>query len=215
MALTILKKAVVVVFDICSSTEILIQLSANGEEQRFWHALRDIKRHLVEVRKQKPFPFNAYKFTGDGWILIFPSTVDGEALLAVLRDLCVFYKEHYLAEIEPYLDVAPESTGLTFGIAKGTLAPAQFFGKEEYIGLPLVVATRLQGAIKHKDGQPGYKMLCSKSVYKEQFSKAAETYKVVKTKRDLHNIGGGAPFECMKVSLLSKPAQQRASGQAR
>jgi hypothetical protein len=212
MALTVLKNTVVLAFDVCSSTDIFESLAQRGEQQKFWHCLRDIKRYLADVRKDKPFPFDAYKFTGDGWILFFPSNVDGMTLLEVLRDLALFYQKYFSERLEPYIDTLPGTLGLTFGIEKGSLAPMKFFGKEEYVGRPLIMATRLQGAIGVGDVSPADKVLASKAVYKEQFAAAHHTYKVVDTDRDLKNVGKG-PVSCKLIHLL-EPAVQKSEVEA-
>jgi len=86
MALKILKvpiviNAVVVAFDICSSSDIIEELTLKGDMKRFQQFLTAIKRHLME--KQKTITFNTYKFTGDGWILLFPENTDGKVLKAL------------------------------------------------------------------------------------------------------------------------------------
>src|SRR5262245_30700323 len=69
----------VVAFDICSSSNVTEELTLNGGMNRLARFLTELKRYLA--REQKRLPFDPYKFTGDGWILLFPASTNGSALL--------------------------------------------------------------------------------------------------------------------------------------
>ena len=81
----------VVVFDMCSSSDILEALTLRGELDRYEQLLGSVKHHLAEA--QKTVLFDPYKFTGDGWILLFPVETNGAALFQLLQNLCRFFRE--------------------------------------------------------------------------------------------------------------------------
>lgn len=192
--------AVVVAFDICSSSDIIEELTLKGDMPRFQRFLTKIKRYLMEA--QKTILFDPYKFTGDGWILLFPANTDGKLLLKFLRNLCAFFKKELRKEVLRYLDTPPTITGLTFGLEKGPLLSMIMYGRTEYVGRALNIACRLQNAVKDKGGSPAYKALVSNAVFSNYFSPATK-YKVLKVKRTLRNIRGGVDFRCRKIDLLS------------
>jgi len=77
--------AIVVAFDICVSSDIIEELILKGDVDRFCGFLIKLKKYLVTA--QKGVTFDPYKFTGDGWILLFPPDTEGNVLLTFLRDL--------------------------------------------------------------------------------------------------------------------------------
>ena len=95
MKVPIATNSVVVAFDICSSSDIIEELTLKGDMKRFQRFLTAIKRYLME--KQKTLTFDTYKFTGDGWILLFPENTEGKVLLKFLKDLCNAVFNDYLA----------------------------------------------------------------------------------------------------------------------
>lgn len=195
-----LRDAVVVAFDICSSSDVIEELILKDDIQRFQGFLGKIKEYMADL--QKGILFEPYKFTGDGWILLFPKDSNGTALLAFLRDLCVFFKREFGKDILPYLDTPPSITGLSFGLEHGRIAPMTIFGETEYIGRALNVACRLQSAVKAGDGSPAYKALVSNTVFNLYLSPATG-YEVSEANRNLRNIRGGKDFRCREISLLN------------
>ena len=192
-------EAIVVAFDMCSSSDIIEELTLKDAMPRFHRFLTKIKEYLAE--EQKTLPFDPYKFTGDGWILLFPANTDGNALLTFLRRLCTFFKKEFRNDVLRYLDTPPSITGLTFGLEKGLLARMTMYGGREYVGRALNIACRLQNAVKDKGGSPAYRALVSNTVYNDYFSPATG-YKVVRVTRTLRNIRSGAKFRCRKINLL-------------
>jgi len=75
--------AIVVAFDMCSSSDIIEELTLKGDMARFRGFLTKIKRYLASA--QNAVLFDPYKFTGDGWILLFPSDTKGQSLLTFLH----------------------------------------------------------------------------------------------------------------------------------
>ena len=69
-----MKEAVVVAFDICSSSDIIEGLILRNDVERFMSFLGSLKNYLAKL--QKSIGFEPYKFNGDGWILFFPVASD-------------------------------------------------------------------------------------------------------------------------------------------
>lgn len=195
--------AVVVAFDMCSSSNIIEDLTLKGDVRRLKNFLGTLKQYLA--KEQDNILFDPYKFTGDGWILLFPSDTDGVALSDFLKGLCQFYAKEYRKELKPFLDHPPSVSGLTFGIDKGPLESLTMYGQSEYVGRAINIACRLQGAVSGTDkgGTPAYKALVSNAVFVE-YCRAAEFPKVLRAKRTLRNINHGEVYHCRKIELLSR-----------
>jgi len=192
-------EALVVTFDMCSSSSIMEQLLVAGEMRCLTDFLTAIKRKLAA--EQQIVPFDPYKFTGDGWILFFPSETDGAALITFLERLCQFYQDEFRICVQPNLTNPPKLIGLSFGIDRGWLSLIQMYGQREYTGRPLNIACGLQSAVKDKGGSPAYKALITHAAFRTYFANLPNL-KVVNTKRTLRNINNGAPFGCRKIFLL-------------
>ena len=193
--------ALVVAFDMCSSTDVIEELTLNGDIELFEKLLTAVKEHLAAA--QEKVLFDPYKFNGDGWILLFPAEVDGAAVFDVLQDLCNFYKKAFGKIILRHLATPPTVTGLTFGIDRGSLRRLTMYGQKEYVGRAINVACRLQAAIKDKDRAPEYKALVSNSAYNRYFGATSQRVKVWKVRRTLRNIRSGADFRCKKIEFLN------------
>lgn len=193
------RSVLVVVFDMCSSTSIVEDLTRRGEIRRLESLMRAMKRHLMNQTKH--LEFVAYKFMGDGWILLFNPEVNSGLLLRFLRELCATYQRAYEAEIEPYLSRPLEIVGLTFGLARGPLVEMRMFKQPEFIGRALNVASRLQGGVKDSKGQhtPAYRALATLPVFDDYFARQEVRHKRVK--RELRNMNGGRNFPCVKLFL--------------
>jgi hypothetical protein len=195
-------KKIVIVFDICSSTVILENLLVNEELEKWKKLLIYIKNFL---RKESiTFNFESYKFLGDGWILLFPEDVDGDALIQFLVKLSKKYRTLY-KKVYAVLTTEISTVGLTFGIEKGTLICMTMNHQREYIGRALNVAARLQSSLKDNDKKPQYKGLISRPVY-NNFSRVTKrelikTRKIVKVRRTLRNLFGGDKYPCLKLTL--------------
>jgi hypothetical protein len=195
--------AVVVAFDICSSSDVIEEVTLSGDLRRYHQLLTSVKEYLATA--QDKVLFDPYKFTGDGWILLFPKDTDGNLLFTFLQELCRFFKREFEQQVLRHLATPPRITGLTFGLEKGPLAPMTMYGQREYIGRALNVACRLQTSIKDKDDSPAYKALVSNSAFNKYFS-AVRGVKIWKVRRTLRNIRGGSDFHCRKIELLSSRA---------
>jgi class 3 adenylate cyclase len=193
--------AIVVAFDMCSSSNIIEELTLSGNLKRLNEFLTALKRYLASA--QKNVVFDPYKFMGDGWILLFPAETDGKVLFKFLQDLCTFFRREFRQQVLKHLATPPSITGLTFGVEKGPLVSMTMYGQREYIGRALNIACRLQSAIKYKDSSPAYKALVSNDVFNDYFASATRKVTVYKVRRRLRNIRGGDNFHCKKIHLLS------------
>ena len=59
------EQAIVVVFDVCSSSNIVDDLHASGQLHCLTAFFTDLRRHL-DREQRRSLPFNLYKFVGDG-----------------------------------------------------------------------------------------------------------------------------------------------------
>ena len=193
--------AIVVAFDMCSSSDIIEELTLSGNLNHLNEFLQALKRYLASA--QQNVLFDPYKFTGDGWILLFLAETNGKVLFKFLQDLCTFFRKEFRKQVLKHLGTPPSITGLTFGVEKGPLVTMTMYGQQEYIGRALNIACRLQSAIKDKDSSPAYKALVSNSVFNEYFASATRKVTVYKVRRRLRNIRGGADFHCKKIHLLN------------
>ncbi len=192
------EQKIIVVFDICSSSNIIEDLTLTDNLERFREVLIILKQYLH--KKSAEIGFDVYKFTGDGWILLFPPGVDGETLMRFLTTLSRIYRDRYRRRILPVLESKPEIAGLSFGIDQGKLMRIVLMNRVEYVGRALNIACRLQGAIKDKDDRPMYKVLASNPVFRKVLG-SMKQYKPVEVTRSLRNIKGGARYQCVKLEL--------------
>jgi class 3 adenylate cyclase len=111
-------------------------------------------------------------------------------LLRVLAGLSKWFQQAHYDLIVKYLDRKLPTTGINFGIAAGGLNRDKIFQKNEYFGDPIIIASRLQGAIARKTDAPGYKALISFSAFNSHFESAVASASVVgKFDLNLRNVG--------------------------
>jgi class 3 adenylate cyclase len=198
--LTISGQAIVVAFDMCSSSNIIEDLTKSKNVQPLTTFFGELKRYLAKEQKAT-VPFDPYKFTGDGWLLLFPANTDGVRLLRFLENLCLYFVVEFRRSLLPHLSHKPALVGINFGIDKGELIPLTMYGQQEYVGRAINVACRLQAAVADKGRSPVYTALVSNRVYSEYFAET-KPHRVVKVTRNLRNINGGAEFACRRLWLL-------------
>ena len=193
-------KKVVVSFDMCSSSRILQDLHSHDNIGQMKELLLTMNKFLKE--EAEALGYEIYKFTGDGWILLFPSSTDGDEMMGFLKRLSLCFVRGLLP-IKERLDVTPKIIGLTFGVDKGKLIRFEMMDKVEYVGRAINVACRLQDAVKRKNGSsPQYKVMVSKTAradLKLKLSKYAGEKKAAR----LRNIS--PRFECYQLRVLPKP----------
>src|SRR5271155_5621728 len=188
----------VVFFDICSSSSIVDDLKLTDNLGKMRNMLIRLKEFLVDHTES--VGFIVYKFIGDGWILLFPDSVNGDELMKFLENLSGFFRKNFNSLVKSRLQSIPSVTGLTFGIDRGALIRIKMMRQAEYIGRPLNVAARLQSAIKDKDKNPAYKCLLSRPAFKA-LGLSGKKYHVKRVTRTLRNIQGGQPCRCYKLTL--------------
>lgn len=191
-------EAVVVAFDMCSSSEIIETLTATGGVKRLQMLFVALERLLIKRRRS--LAFAPYKFTGDGWILLFPADVDGAELLKFMRELSAFYRAQFTKIVEPHLAHRPAVVGLTFGVDKGPLHAVKLCGQSEYVGHALHMACRLQAAVRVNGRAPAYRALASESVFNGHFRDARGCGVVVR--RTLRALGNGQRLVCRQIELV-------------
>lgn len=192
-------RAIVLTFDICSSSDIMEDLNSKGDISRYIALLGEIKRFLAKSQRQ--ILFDPYKFTGDGWVLIFPAAdTDGRVLLAFMRELCEFFAKEF-KKVSRYLDALPDIRGINFGGDVGQIWHMKVYGADEYVGRSINIACRLQSAIKDKDKSPAYKALVTRALFND-FLSPASGFRTQRVRRTLKNIRDNREFHCVKIRLL-------------
>jgi class 3 adenylate cyclase len=194
----LLTEKLVVFFDICSSSKILEDLQQTGNLKKYRDLLITIKEFLQA--KQEEGVCEMYKFIGDGWVLLFSTEIAGKDFAGFLVELAELFREA-LKVICPKLQRTPPVLGLTFGVDKGQLIELVMSESKEYIGRPLNIAARLQGAVKEGDDHPEYKALISKPTFDDL--RVPGSFAREETKRNLRNIALGDNYECIKLVVLS------------
>ena len=192
------KSYIVVVFDMCSSSNIIEDLTLSGNLHILQKLIVEMKQWLIE--RSRELSFTIYKFTGDGWILFFELDSEGEKLICFLNELCGYYKKKFDADILPVLEIRPQTIGMTFGVEKGDLVQIAMEEKTEYIGRPINIACRLQKAAKEKKRSSNYEALASRQVFNSYFQHL-EGIKALPVEKSLRNIRRGNEYRCMKILL--------------
>ncbi len=191
----------VVVFDICSSSNIIEDLTLTGNLAAYNTLLKSMDSFIRNNAVAQKY--TCYKFLGDGWIVLFNSNVSGENILCYLGRLCKFYDFYFKKIVEKHLEQIPNIVGITFGIEKGKLIYTVLNSKPEWFGRPINIACRLQSAIKDKDSTPQYKALMSNQVFNNYFRsiKYLAKYEPFQVVRKLRNIRNSDNYNCYKISF--------------
>jgi len=196
------ERKIVMVADICSSSDIIEDLTLTNNIEYF-HAFLSKTTDFLKDNSKK-HNFEIYKFTGDGWILLFDPEVSGNTFFYFLKSFASDYRRRFYDRLMPLFEVEPTVKGLTFGSDRGILFKVKLQNKWEYIGRPINIACRLQSAVKERDDKPAYKMLMSNHLFKsfEKTPDEEEGYVIEKRrKRTLRNIRGGKEYICVRISL--------------
>lgn len=192
-------EVVVVVFDMCSSSKLLEDLTRTNSLQQYDRLLKNLRAWLANSAVTSGYV--PYKFTGDGWILLFPSrSTTGTALMAFLKRLCERHQKFRQQHIDAHLESTPESVGLTLGVDMGLVRKVLFGPETEFFGRPINVACRLQSAVKDKKPGPDYRCLMSRKVY-NSLMKDVDGYFFGPAERTLRNISSGEKYQCYKVDF--------------
>lgn len=155
-------RKLVIFSDICSSTAIVEDLKASDNLSNWLNLLIRLKQDLISEGKY--IGVEMYKFVGDGWILLAPHDIDRNAMFEFLHGFFCWFEIGLDQEnIGELLSRRPTPMGLTFGIDSGDLIKLEMNERVEYVGRPLNVAARLQGAAKQFCEPYGAVALLSKS----------------------------------------------------
>jgi class 3 adenylate cyclase len=205
MSVTIRHARIVVVLDLCSSSQIMEDLLLSEKFDRYEVFLTCVKRWLMnwsEAHSPAKGRFELYKFTGDGWILLFPDAISGQHLVQFMYSLCEMIDAELARHIIPNLSTTPPVLGATLGVEAGTLVRMTMNEHEEYVGRALNIACRLQDAVKDQELQGGcYKALVSARLFNQRLAKATTRYNVASTTCSLRNVQGGSGFACRKIDF--------------
>jgi hypothetical protein len=187
------REALVLTFDMQSSTSILRILAERGRMHLFKDFHGCMKRYLGAIQRRTRFV--AYKFTGDGWLLLFPASVPGDELLRTMRGVARYYQRAFNWHLRPSLDhtIKAGARGLTFGVDRGPLTHFRMFKRDEYVSRAINVACRLQGKVATSNTA-----LISGLVYDECFgSQGVDPGK--RRYRDLKNFS--KRFRCYEMNV--------------
>ena len=196
---TIIHELVVVAFDMCSSSKILEDLTRTGSLRQYDRMLKNLRLWLAANARSSGFVL--YKFTGDGWILLFPTdALTGSGLMSFLLRLCKKHEHFRQQFVDKHLESEPESVGLTLGIDAGPVRKVILGSEVEFVGRSINVACRLQTAVKDKKPGPDYRCLMSRKVY-NRYMTEIEDFHFVPVDRVLRNISGGEKYQCYKVDF--------------
>jgi len=197
-----IENKIVVVIDICSSSEIMEDLLRTGNIIIWRNFLINFKKHLAEA--SKILDFELYKFTGDGWVLLFDFEYDGTKILKFLAELSEKFEIDFKDLIFRHLENPPEISGLTFGMDYGSLVFIEMMDKDEYVGRAINIASRLQGAIADTDILTGYRVMISNSLF-QSMNTDLDNFHPELVKRKLKNIVKGGEFQCYRLSISEIP----------
>ena len=136
----------VLTFDICGSTVIVEDLARSDNLSVLQGLFVDLRDWLKETLPS--YQGEVCNFTGDGWILLFPPTIAGASLIEFICGLLLRYIQLMDEDVVPKMEHKPRPVGMSFGAAKGRVVRLKMFERTEYVGRPINLACRLQGAIK-------------------------------------------------------------------
>ncbi len=153
----------VVVFDFCSSSDIIEELTLSNNLFNYCKLLLSIQSFLQNGQRHNKW--EVYKYLGDGWIVLFEKESKPKTILSFLNNICSLYASRHKTFLKPKLSVMPKIIGVTFGIELGRIYRFSNAKNKEYFGRAINIASRLQSAIKDGESSPQYKALITRQVY--------------------------------------------------
>ena len=190
---------VVVAFDMCSSSKIIEDLSRTDNLKQYDRLLKNL--HAWLWNNAVSSGYIVYKFTGDGWLVLFSSdSVTGQGLMKFLSRLATKFHSMRKQFVDNHLESIPQSIGLTFGVEMGPVRKVVLGRDVEFIGRALNVACRLQAAAKDRGPAPDYRCLFSRKVYNRYLTEI-NSHNFSPAERTLRNINGGEKYQCLKVDF--------------
>ena len=188
----------VVTSDICSSSHIIENLIKRSKIDIWRNTLIEVKKYISEEAHR--CEAEIYKFTGDGWIILFEPPYAEKDILKFLRDINIYYENLYKKNVLVTLDIPPKISGMTFGVDEGQLVKMEMLNQVEYIGRPLNIACRLQRVINEIDINVGYRAFLSHIAY-NLLKQEADAYYPDPTERLLKNISENPDFRCYRLAI--------------
>jgi len=188
----------VLTFDICSSTSMLEDLHRTNTIEEYTVLISDIMTFLKSNSTQ--YGYEIYKFLGDGFILIFQDSTLIDSILefcVALTNDCNAYIEKFISEkIEAETGILRK--GITIGIDRGYVSKLSINGKDEYVGRPINVSTRLQSSLDKKEH--ANRVLMSFKLYREIEELRFKSL-CTETTRILKNIANDEKLKCYELDV--------------
>lgn len=188
----------ILIFDICSSTEILETLVNSNHEAEYINLIRKMDTCLQILSQY--FSFKNYKFLGDGFILVINPDIKTEDVV-YLSFIINKIGNYLLNDItDNYIQISLKRKGFTFGYDIGDVSDFHVSNKLEFAGKPINLSCRLQGSLD-KEEDAGC-ILFSLEARNNIESKAFKTI-INKSDRErtFKNICGDKPIRCFFYNL--------------
>lgn len=123
-------KSIVLAFDICASS-IIVEDLARADNLSVVRDMFIKLRDWLQDNKQE-YDFEICNFTGDGWILLFPTTSSGFNLVKFMLLLLVQYRDLMTDFVIKRMEHKPDIVGMSFGASKGPVVKFKMFNRTEY-----------------------------------------------------------------------------------
>jgi len=123
---------IVVIFDMCSSTRMIEDLTLSGNLKAMKNVLLATKDDLDNwntTMGEAPLLVDIYKFLGDGWVILLDPEIDGEYFYEFLKYINHCYDVNVNQHLRPVLQTIPPVMGLSFGIDFGPLIRTRYDGR--------------------------------------------------------------------------------------
>lgn len=187
-----------VFIDICSSTSIVERCCDLGIEDNWGSLILDLS-DFIDTFKVELY-MNSHKFLGDGWILFINPNIKWTILFSFFEKLASKYIELYNKYIHGNMVTELNDIGLTIGLHTGTL----FAIRNELFGMPLNIASRLQGSLRRRGAGTSYanKVMILKELYESQPEDLSEHYSLNNVEICLRNLREDTPQQCVEISLF-------------
>lgn len=189
----------ILIFDICSSTEILETLVNSGHENEYINLIRKMD-DCLKILSQF-FSFTNYKFLGDGFILVINSEIIKTEDVIYLSYIINKIGNYLLNDItDNYVQISLKRKGFTFGYDIGDVSDFHVANKLEFAGKPINLSSRLQGSLdKQEDaGCVLFSLEARNNIESKQFKTIINKSE---KERTFKNICGDKPIRCFYYNL--------------
>jgi class 3 adenylate cyclase len=194
-------KRYIVVYDICSSTQILDNLLANEIIDKYDILITDISKSFTSLfSKLNPI---FYKFLGDGSIFFFKEETDVDSIINLL---CDFIEESdFIINnfVKRYIDIDLKRVGITIGVAFVNIYLAKI--KNEYFGRAINMACRLQNSLNKPEHVN--KILVQKEVFKSINDKELRRWFNIR-RRTFSNLNADQLTQCYEMDPYNEDLER-------